>query len=115
MSDLKNLFEGSSVFGFDSKNNEHLRVINLEGIDALKSLYPFSPKLKNVASGEIYETISFLTIHSDTYNYLLPLELLKKVSHSSEIKISKNHSTFVVHFFCFGRKFKFWRLEVKPL
>ena len=90
LSDLKNLFEGSSVFGFDSKNNEHLRVINLEGIDALKSLYPFSPKLKNVASGEIYETISFLTIHSDTYNYLLPLGLLKKVSHSSEIKISKN-------------------------
>ena len=90
LSDLKNLFEESSVFGFDSKNNEHLRVIDLEGIDALKSLYPFSPKLKNVASGGVYETISFLTIHSDAYNYLFPLELLKKVSHSSEIRISKN-------------------------
>ena len=93
---FKNAFEVSSEYGFDISSNQHLRVINLDSLETLKSLYPLAPKIKSSEKVKLHEVVSFLSVAKRSYNYLFPLTLLKKVSPISEIRITKNQNENMV-------------------
>ena len=98
LTQFKSIFEASSSYGFDIGPNEHIRVVNLESVAPLKSLYPISPKLKQSSRGVLQENANFLSVSGNNFNYIFPLSMLKKVSLKSEIKISKNQNINMLGF-----------------
>ena len=98
LTQFKSIFEASSSYGFDIGPNEHIRVVNLESVAPLKSLYPISPKLKQSSKGVLQESANFLSVSGNNFNYIFPLSMLKKVSLKSEIKISKNQNINMLGF-----------------